>query len=275
MYESKYLIENQFALLSCKQFAETRVSLNFSNIQNYTQQQFIDLFDSRLKSLKHSKIIGLEDFSHKDAIIGCNHFIDNVLLQYTITGIQTFEHDYRYYKKLHPNIIFATVETLQKDKPLLIAAPFPGHLGLHRQWNDIISRCEELKIPVYIDGAWFPPSFDITLDLSSPCIKEIAFSCSKAYGLGDNRIGVRYSRSKNSNDSITHMNERQMISHTSYQIACKFLERFEYDHIVSLYKKDYLDMCKQLKLRPSNIINSAFSIDWRKLYGVSKVLPVL
>ena len=272
MYEISNLVEGNFSLLSCRQFDEIRQQMKLTDIESFTQENFLFMFDQRLRGLTHSKIIGLENFNHKDAMMGCNHFIDNVLLQYTIKGVQIFEHDYTYYKKLWPNINYTTVETLKKGMPLLIAAPFPGHLGIHRQWNDIIKRCEELEIKVYVDAAWFPPSMNLTLDLTSECIQEVGFSCSKSYNLGDNRIGIRYTRRKNPNDSITHMNERRMISRTSYQIACHFLEYFDYDHIVSLYKNDYFDMCTQLKLRPSNMIHAVFSLDWKKLYGTSKIL---
>ena len=51
---------------------------------------------------------------------------------------------------------------------------------------------------------------------------------------------------------------------------------FSHNHPDSkLYKKEYFQMCRALKLRPSNIIHAAFSLDWNTLFGVKKVLPNL
>ena len=274
MYNKKNLDSSNLEPLSCNEFAKFKTQLTFEHIKSYNRQDFIELFHKRLQSVSNIEIKGLSKFTHRDLIIGCNHFIDNLIMQYGINNIQIFEHDYSYYKKLHPNIQYTTIDSLTNKMPLLIAAPFPGHLNIHRQFSEIIKKCEDKNIDVYIDAAWLPSAFDVILDLSSSCIKQVAFSCSKAYNLSDNRIGVRYCIGKQ-NDSINHMNERNMISKVSYQIACAFLNKYEYDHLVTLYKNDYFEMCKSLKLRPSNIIHAVFSIDWKKLFGVKKVLRLL
>lgn len=270
---SKINLSKNFPLLACNDFENLRANLKLSDIEHYTAFDFKQKITQRLNTLTFNEIIGLDLFPHKDLITGCNHFIDNVIMQYGLKNIQIFEHDYSYYKRIRPNITYTTLETLDPNKPLLMAAPFPGHLGLHRQFKQIIKRCEEIGTKVYLDGAWFPPSFGILLDLTSPCIESIAFSCSKAYDLGDNRIGIRYSKHKKTTDSITQLNDRNMISRLSYQIACKFLDNFAYDHIVSLYKEDYDKVVKDLKLRPSNMVHAVFSIDWKNLYGIKDVLP--
>ena len=274
MFDREKLDITHLQPLTCRAFEDSKHNLRFETIRKFTKQDFVSLFLDRLKNIEQNSLIGLETFSYKDLIIGCNHFIDNLIMEYGLKNIQIFEHDYSYYGKLLPTIEYSTLDTLTKTKPLLIAAPFPGHLAMHRQFNDIIAKCEEEKISVFIDAAWFPSAFDITLNISSPCIQQVAFSCSKAYNLGDNRIGLRLRKNKTS-DSITHMNDRNMISKASYQIACEYLKNYKYDHLVSLYKKEYFQMCRALKLRPSNIIHAAFSLDWNTLFGVKKVLPNL
>jgi hypothetical protein len=97
-------------------------------------------------------------------------------------------------------------------------------------------------------------------------------SLSKAYGMGWNRIGLRWSKQYDDYDSITIMNKANMIHKLSYQIGCFYLDNFSLDHLVNKYKAQYDVICKDLKLRPSNIIHAAFSIDRSQLYGVKELL---
>ena len=69
--------------------------------------------------------------------------IDNLISKNGLTGLQIFEHDYHYYKMLNPVIKYVTVDTLEANKPLLIAMPFPGHLGIHREMDNILKICNE------------------------------------------------------------------------------------------------------------------------------------
>jgi hypothetical protein len=90
--------------------------------------------------------------------------------------------------------------------------------------------------------------------------------------MGWNRIGIRWSKEYNGSDSISIMNKFNMIPQISYQIGCLYLETYQLDHIVQLYKKEYEMLCKNLKLRPSNIIHAVFNIDKSILYGVKNLL---
>ena len=272
---SKTILPKSLPPLSCYAFEDLKSKLDFASIKKYTAQDFKKMFTERLQQCSHSKIIGLENFPQQEIMSGCQHFIDNLIWRYGIENIQTFEHDYHYYHKINPNIKYATIDTLDKDKPLILASPFPGHLDTHRDFEKIIKKCEEVGVKVYIDGAWFPSSFDLVLNLSSPVIQEVGFSCSKAYDMSDNRIGIRYSKNLKANDSINYMNTRQMYSKVCLQIACIHLENFQYDHLVSVYKENYFLKCKELKLRPSKIIHAVFSLDWQNLYGIKQVLKKL
>lgn len=258
--------------LNCKSFDLLKEKISYKQINHFTKDDFIYMFEKRIKECKFVSIKGLENFKEKELIIGCHHFIDNLLLEHNIKNLQIFEHDYSYYKKLYPNIKYVTYDSLEKGKPLLIAMPFPGHLGIHTQFNDILTKCDNYGIDVHIDASWVPSSFNINYDISNNCVKSIAMSLSKAYCMGWNRIGIRWSKEYKENDSICIMNKSHMIPVISYKIGCLFLENFELDYIVKIYKNQYEKLCKDLKLRPSNIIHAAFSIDKSKLFGLKKLL---
>jgi|TARA_A100001015_G_scaffold53159_1_gene58296 hypothetical protein len=272
MYNKNLLTPFHLPNLNCAEFTSLRDRISFDTVKHYTKDDFIEYFEERIGQYKLIKIEGLDRFKHKDLIMGCHHFIDNLLLKYNIENLQIFEHDYNYYKKLKPDIIYTTIDTISADKPLLMAMPFPGHLGLHRQFEDIMNKCEELGVEVHLDGSWLPASFNINYNLQYDCIKSVAMSLSKAYGMGWNRIGLRWSKQYDDYDSITIMNKANMIHKLSYQIGCFYLDNFSLDHLVNKYKAQYDVICKDLKLRPSNIIHAAFSIDRSQLYGVKELL---
>ena len=272
MWNKELLTPFHLPNLNCKEFDDLRKKIAYENLNHYTKDTFYKKFEERIKEYKHVSIKGLESFKNKDLIIGVHHFIDNLLLQYNIDNLQIFEHDYNYYKRLKPQIQYTTLDTLQNDKPLLMAMPFPGHLTIHNQFTDIMEKCSDIGVDVHLDASWLPASFDIEYDISYKCIKSVAMSLSKAYCMGWNRIGIRWSKEHNPNDSVTIMNKYTMIPRLSYQIGCLYLEHFALDHIVQTYKLNYDELCKELKLRPSNIIHAAFSLDRSKLYGLQKLL---
>ena len=115
-------------------------------------QQFKDTFVQWLNNHKYSTFSGLEAFTRLDIINGCTQYIDDL---YQRCGtLQTFKDDYKYHWRLNNNIEYATVDTLDPNKELLIAMPFPFYGDVHPDMTQILDRCIELNIPVHIDGAW-------------------------------------------------------------------------------------------------------------------------
>ena len=212
--------------------------------------------------------VGLSSFSYKDVIIGCQHYIDNLISKGGLDNLQIFEHDYHYYKKLNPNIKYVTVDTLQTGKPLLIALPFPGHLGVHRQMDEILRICNEKNIDVHLDCSWMSSAFDIKFNFDQPCIKTFAMSFSKAYALNWNKVGIRWSRDIDETDSITIMNKSNMIPKSLLSIAEYYMDHLPVDYLCRTFKKEYFKICRELRLRPSNIIHACYSMDRKILYGL-------
>jgi len=224
-----------------------------------------------LLASNHRTIHGLDSFPNLDIIMGCNHFIDNILIMNGKNNIQIFEHDYGYYKKINPEIEYVTVETLQPNKPLLMSFPFTGCLGIPKNFAEIIEACNRLDIDLHLDGAWMPAAFGIDCNINQPCIKSFAMSFSKAIDLPWNRVGIRWTK-ESSVDNITLFNERKMIPHCTLGVANYFMDNTTVDYFIDKYHSKYMDICRSLKLRPTNIIHAAMSIDRKRLYGLTNLL---
>lgn len=233
---------------------------------------FVDLFDQYLHASDLNTVHGLDAYRHRDIIHGCNHFIDNILQHHSIDGVQIFEHDYRYYRRLGRTRPWAKPGSLIPGEPVLIAAPFPGALDLHWHWAAIIQECEIKNIDVHVDAAWLGSACDIDLDLSSPAIASVAFSLSKGLGLAWNRVGVRYSRQRRDSDSITIFNQHGMLSEAAVRIGIAAMQQIPVDYLWYTYDQCYQDLCRELLLRPTKIIHAAMSIDRSTLYSVADVL---
>lgn len=235
-------------------------------------ETFITLAKEYFGSSKRNQLVGLSDLVYVDAIIGCTHFIDNLVQTYGLSGLQIFEHDYKYYQRLNPNIKYATVGELIPGKPILIAAPFPGYLDLHPQWSEILNECLVKNIDIHIDGCWLGAATNVNIDLTHPAIKSIGLSLSKSLGMHWNRVGLRFSKIQNDSDSITIQNKFGMIPDCLMSNAVTAMKEVPIDYLWDQYETTYMDICRQLYLRPSKIIYAAHSIDRKKLYGLKKLL---
>lgn len=252
---------------------KTRIDFYRSNNLKFITTEykdFISAFECSIKENKSIKILGLDKFRYKDVIIGCQHFLDNLIIEHGLNNLQFFEGGYGYFKKLNPNLQHTTLDTLQLGKPLIIEYPFPKYQGEHPQYHEIIQCCNEKNIDVYLDCAWLPISWDLELDLDQPCIKGLAISLSKNYGLHWSRIGVRWHRNLKK-DSIFLQNQYRMISYSNLIIGKFYLDKLPMDYIVQKYKEKYINICKEFDLLPGKTIMVAHALNGQK-YSLKNLL---
>jgi hypothetical protein len=271
MYCKKLLIADSLPTIADQRLLELQINLNKGvglDSDGNPFERFCIRASDYLTSSKRNQLLNIDQMPHIDIIIGCQHFIDNLLLKYGLSNLQILEYDYKYYNRLNSNIIYALPGKLVPGIPLLIAAPFPGYLDLHPQWNDIIDECNNKSIDVHVDGAWLGAATDITINLAEPCIKTFAQSLSKGLGLGWNRIGLRWSKQYDPSDSISILNQFNMIPQLLVRVGLSAMNQIPVDYLWNSYEEKYFDICKSLKLRPTKIIHAAKSLDRTQLYGL-------
>jgi hypothetical protein len=272
MFKKEDLLYPELPPLDCFLFDQLRRKIKVPDVRNFDIENFKKNAVSHFIDNSSNILSGFDAFPNHDVIIGCQQYVDNLISKKGIKGLQIFEHDYHYYKKLAPDIEFVSLETLDNKKPLLMAMPFPGHLGKHRDLEGIIDRCNEKNIDVHLDCAWLVSAFDIEFNFDQPCIKSFGMSFSKAYNLSWNKVGIRWTREKNDQDTITILNNTRALSKHMLYVAQQYMEKFPIDHLCRTRKNAYFDICAKLKLRPANIIHACFSIDREKLYGLKNLL---
>jgi len=232
---------------------------------------FIEKFEQSLSEHKSITVHGVELFKQKDVITGCQHFIDQLIMTYGLKNIQVFKGGYTYYQKLDPNFIHVDLESMMPEKPLILEYPFPSIGDQHPEFHKIISKANDIGVDVYLDCAWLPSSWDLELDLSEGCIKGMAMSLSKCFGLHWSRIGVRWLKEA-VHDTIAIENEYRMVSYPNVMIGKYYLDRFPMDYLITKYKQGYLNLCTAHNLRPCKTIMGAHNKEKDSMVGVANLL---
>ncbi len=237
--------------------------------QGTLDEAFKETFVKWLKNHQYSKFDGIDDFPIRHVIQGCTHFIDD--LYQRCGDIQTFEKDYKYHWRLNNNIKYATIDTLDSNKELLIAMPFPYYGDVHPDMYVILDKCYDLGIPVHVDSAWISCIRDIEFNFNHPAIQTFGISLSKA-GIGGNRIGVRFAR-KEPEGSITIINNFNMNQQPLMYIGICFMEKFGPEYFWKKYEKKYFKVCEDFNLKPTKTVHLALDND--KPVGVRSLLRAL
>jgi hypothetical protein len=276
MFNKSDLITDGLPTLTDDFFLELKQSfLNRSDLMQLSykdaRERFLNQAKTYFAGSKLNKLTGLEAFDHTHVTMGCNHFIDNVLLTYGMHNVQVLEHDYYYYQRLIKDFVYTAPAQLESEKPLLMALPFPGHLDKHRELDQILDDCMQKNIPVFVDGSWMTSAKNIQFHFDHPAIQGVAMSLSKGMNLGWNRVGLRWSRNS-LYDNIAIFNEFNMLPLITMLVGIHYLDHVPVDYLWNTYGNKYNKICQHLRLRPSNIVHAAFSIDRSKLYGLKTLI---
>ena len=103
-------------------------------------------------------------------------------------------------------------EDLKENDAVILSVPFSDSGGIHPQTDELLDKCDELKIPVIIDSAYMIIANKIEFNFNRDCIESVCFSLSKGiYGAEKLRIGLRLSK-KFTDDGIEVFNLMEMVN---------------------------------------------------------------
>lgn len=239
----------------------------------WTQTQFIEQAQAWFLGTRLNHISGLDAFPFVKATMGCNHALDDLMIQHGAVGeLQVLAGEYGYYRRLDPALVVATPGSLVPGLPLVISMPFVGVMDVHPQMADILDECDVKGIPVHIDGAWMSAARDIEFDFDHPVIASVAMSLSKGMDLWWNRVGLRWSRTELPNSSISIYNQFYMIPQACLDIGLTYLQSIPPDHLWNCHGVRYNELCRTLYLRPTKMIHLARSIDRTHTYALRHLL---
>lgn len=244
-------------------FTKFRESLEMNNYprdpHRYTKY-FLEEIDKWIND--HSKIryLGLETFPRRDAILGTTHQLDELHMIHG-NNIVTFEGEYKYHRRLTEFKVnqIKDYQQIVKGNILILSYPSCITTGKINDFEKMLDHCYNLDVPVHIDGAWFGQCRNLIADVSHTAIKSVSVSLSKAFGLGSQRIGIRYSREKIVGP-ISIMNDFDYCNVSDMWIGVEMMKHFGTDYWWKNYSLLYSKVCRDFNLEESDSIHVA----WQK-----------
>ena len=219
---------------------------------------YLDRFHSWVTSSKLNSIVGLNAFPDRDVIVGVTQFLDDLHIFHS-QSLVVLENEYPYHFKIRKDMRTRKISELRKGDVLLISMPHVGGGIVHPRMPEILERCEQQKIPIHIDSAWYGCTRGIEFNYDHPTIQSIGFSLSKGFGMGADRIGVRYSRIR-SQGLVTVVNDYNMVISSLMCQAILCIEKFPADYFQNKYGAYYQQACEAFDLEPGPAIHVATGI---------------
>tara|TARA_B100001248_G_scaffold8501_1_gene5744 strand:+ start:6939 stop:7808 length:870 start_codon:yes stop_codon:yes gene_type:complete len=218
--------------------------------------EFLSQIDSWIKSHKQCEYFGLDSFPYKDSILGVTHTLDE--LHFLHKGnIAVYNFEYKYHWRLEQKIkVIEHYTQLQPGDILIVSLPNCFTTNYIQDMYSMLDHCWHNKIAVHIDGAWFGCVRNFELDCSHPAIQTVSISLSKSLAMGNQRIGIRYSREK-IKGPISIMNEYGYHNVSDQWIGIKMMEHFSSDFLWNKYSDTYSRVCYDLGLEETDAIHIA------------------
>jgi len=229
--------------------------------------KFKNSFTKWLQTHESSTITGLDQYQ-LDFSAGTTQSFDSFYLRHRNRKFRCYTGEYFYHLKTWiSNQIdwsFITNDTpISNNDAVVISMPFCDTGSLHPDYEQLISTCEKLGVPVLVDCCYYPISGNIKFDVSSDCIDTVSFSLSKAFPVANLRIGVRYTKNifdgQKLHDTINYNNT------LSAYIGLRIIDEFPSDYIYSKYKDRQMSVCNYFGLIPGNSVMFAVGdADWNQ-----------
>lgn len=231
----------------------------------YTQT-FLKEIDKWINAHSFVSYLNLESMENKDAILGTTHQLDELHMLHG-NNIRVFPGEYKYHRRLTDfkvNEISHYTE-LKHGDVFVVSYPSCITTDVHADFDKLLDHCAEQEVPVHIDGAWFGQCRNFTFDVSHPAIHTVSVSLSKAFGMGSQRIGIRYSKHKN-NGPISIMNDFNYCNVSDMWIGVEAMNYYGPDFWWKNYSALYSKVCTDFNLVESNSIHVAWTDNTKTQY---------
>jgi hypothetical protein len=220
---------------------------------------FLTEIDEWINRHKLVRYKNLDSMPYRDAILGTTHQLDELHMLHG-NNIRVLPGEYKYHRRLTDFNVNEIKHYSELKHGNVFVTSYPSCIttGEHVQFNKLLDHCAEQEIPVHIDGAWFGQCRYLMFDVSHPAVESVSVSLSKAYGMGSQRIGIRYSK-KRSVGPISIMNDFDYCNVSDMWIGVEMMKHFGPDYWWSYYGQLYSKVCKDFDLEESNSIHVAWT----------------
>jgi hypothetical protein len=229
-------------------------------------QAFKDLYVRWITSGQNTTVLGLERFATAltDGVTGA--FAD-FTHAYPDKELVVFKGEYPYHRDTGATVI-TNIDQLENGQRLILSVPFAASGNKPLQYEEIIERCNELQIPVFLDMAYFGAAKLGSILVDYECVKFVAFSLSKTFATGKCRIGICFYRDITVGP-MQLLNQYEYVNHVSINMHYQILENFTPDYLFNKYRERQLNIANDLDIDASDTVFLCTTYD-KKYNGFSR-----
>lgn len=229
-------------------------------LTQWNTDTYVGSFIDWIRTGTYNQIHGLETFEHQAYAHGAIEIIQEFINRHGAQRRIRFSEAEFVVSKIACNsagIDFLHLEAgpVAPNDAVLISLPFAGNGGRYPGYNDLITQCNRLGVPVLLDLAYYGISHGLTIDLTPACITDVAFSLSKPL-VTQLRLGLRLTR-RYHDDVLQSNSDLKIYNRISTWLAVQLMKKFPCDYTISKYLDLQLDVCAQLGIEPTPTVTLA------------------
>ena len=207
----------------------------------------------------YHQVSGLHLFKYSAFSPGTTDSFGEFIVRYPESRVRVSRSDFILTKILSKtygrNLVFLEEDDLDSNDIVVMSLPYSGNGSYYPEHEKFFDKCDELNIPVFIDGAYFGISRDIEYPLHRECIKDFTVSLSKNFAGEPLRLGIRFTK-EDVDDGITAgLIGSDVFDRLSAYLSIKLLEKFPHNSFVDRYINKSLELCEQQELIPTNTLS--------------------
>lgn len=234
--------------------------LNDTDIHNKFTKRYYDW----ILETKNNAISGLEHFKSVVFTNGSTEAFDKFYLKNKIRRLRVFKGEYMYHtaigRSYFDSIVTIDDQDLDHNDVVVISLPFADTGNEHPDMDAVLTRCNELDIPVLIDCCYYGSCSEIDFNFNYKCITDITFSLAKIFPVGFLRIGMRLTRHDN-DDPLFVYNKNNYVNRLSAAVGLELLNRYGPDYNYNTYRETQEKFCKELNVELSKCVFFATTVD--------------
>lgn len=212
-------------------------------------------YRSWISNTKNNTIKGLELFPNAVFSHGTTESFDKFYTRHKRRNVKVFAGEYSYHQYASDCTVINNVNKIGPNDCVIISIPFADS-GTEYKYHEIMRECTLLDVPVLVDCCWFGMCSGIDFDFTYPCIEDVVFSLSKTFPVNKLRIGCRFS--KQYTDGLSVYKEHQYTNFFLQHIAIGLFKNFDSDFMYNKYRSAQLEVCDNLNVTPSPVVNLAW-----------------
>ena len=215
------------------------------------QKTYIDTFTNWIESSVNNNML-LGDFKHATITNGTSESFQMFMQRHNHRTFKLRRGEFMMHKITANNMnldwaYFWDVEghwqsimrELTPHDAVILSLPYSNSCSLESmlEARQVLTCCNNLKIPVLLDLAYFGTTTDIDLDLNDPiydCVEDVVFSLGKTFPLIGARPGIRFQRTV-TDDAVYFANQHGIVNNFACVAGIYAMDNFSADYIYNKY----------------------------------------